>query len=241
MIPPITAAIKTPNAPTPPCSSAAGGVEKDEPDDLAEDGGVDDRAEVLFPELEAVEDDAAVGPGFGAPDDPADVFAAPACADAPAPDVPAPDVFEAEVDVADPVAPAAPLPAVDEPVDDGVPAAPGFAAVVRGLSCLLSAGFLSDEAGLPVLGIPDDVEEDGVDDGEPAPELPGFSFTFSALRSIVTGRFAPAPEAVDGLSVLPGLSAEPDPLPPDEDAPPEDLLSVAICSPPEPSGHTIHT
>lgn len=204
---------------------------------MAEDGGAVGRAELLLPGLEAVEDDAAVGPGFGAPDDPADVFAAPVCVVAPVADVPAPDGFEAEVEVADPAALAALLPAVD----DGVLAAPGFAAVARALSCLLSAGFLADEAGLPVLGIPDDVEEDAVDEGEPAPELPGFSFTFSALRSIVTGRFAPDPVAVDGLSVLPGLSAEPDPLPPDEDAPPEDLLSVAICSPPEPSGHTIHT
>ncbi|MCK7612478.1 hypothetical protein [Roseibium sediminicola] len=53
---------------------------------------------------------------------------------------------------------------------------------------------------------------------------------FSAVRSMVTGRLpAPAEEAL-----LPGLSPAPEPLPPDEDVPPEDFLSVAISSPPEP-------
>jgi len=71
----------------------------------------------------------------------------------------------------------------------------------------------------PGLEVPDDVLP-GVDD-EP---------TFSAVRSMVTGRL-PDP-AEDAL--LPGLSPAPEPLPPDEDVPPEDFLSVAISSPPEP-------
>lgn len=230
-MPPITAAIRTPNAPTPPLSSGAGGVENDDPDGFVEEDVVDvDLADALAPD--EAEADVAPAPVLavrGALEDAGVDFGAPDCAD-----VPAPGVF-AEVDV--PAAAAAAVPVVPAavllPVEVLVPGAPGFAPVGRVLSCLLSAGFGSDDAVAPVLGMPDD--------GAPAPALPAFSFTFSALRSIVTGRFAPAPDAVDGLSPLPGLSAEPDPLPPDEDAPPEDFLSVAICSPPEPSGHTIHT
>ncbi|MCV0426150.1 MAG: hypothetical protein K5905_11805 [Roseibium sp.] len=56
--------------------------------------------------------------------------------------------------------------------------------------------------------------------------LSGFAPTFSAFKSMVTGRLA-VPDEED-VVLLPGLSDEPDPLPPDEDAPPEDLLSVAI-------------
>ncbi|MES0883593.1 hypothetical protein [Roseibium sp. SCP14] len=62
--------------------------------------------------------------------------------------------------------------------------------------------------------------------------LPVFASTFSAFRSIVTGRLDVPVE--EGVLLLSGLSDEPDPLPPEEDAPPEDFLSVAICSPPEP-------
>ena len=55
--------------------------------------------------------------------------------------------------------------------------------------------------------------------------------TFSAVRSIVTGRLLlPEEDAV----LLPGLSLPPVPLPPDEDVPPGDFLSVVISSPPEP-------
>ena len=55
---------------------------------------------------------------------------------------------------------------------------------------------------------------------------PGFAPTFSAFRSMVTGRLD-VPDEEDVL-LLSGLSDEPDPLPPDEEVPPEDLLSVAI-------------
>ncbi len=61
---------------------------------------------------------------------------------------------------------------------------------------------------------------------------PGLLAAFSAVRSIVTGRL-PEPD-VEEAALLPGLSEAPDPLPPDEDVPPEDFLSVAISSPPEP-------
>ncbi|WP_421980009.1 hypothetical protein [Roseibium sp.] len=227
-MPPITAAISTPNAPTPPLSSGAGGVENDDPEGFAEEDVVDvDLADALAPD--EAEADVAPAPVLavrGALEDAGVDFGAPDCADVPVPGV------LVEDDVPAGAAAAAPA-AVLLPVEVLVPGAPGFAPVGRVLSGLLSAGFGSDDAVAPVLGIPED--------GEPAPALPAFSFTFSALRSIVTGRFALAPDAVDGLSPLPGLSAEPDPLPPDEDAPPEDFLSVAICSPPEPSGHTIHT
>lgn len=117
---------------------------------------------------------------------------------------------------------------------------PGFAAVGFVSAGFVSAGFLSDDAELPDFGTLDEelpvaVLADGV--------LPGLSATFSAFRSIVTGRLDPA--AVDGLSLLPGLSEEPEPVPPEEDVPPEDFLSVAICSPPEPilSGffHSLYT
>ncbi|MEM8701686.1 MAG: hypothetical protein AAGF82_07660 [Pseudomonadota bacterium] len=186
----------------------------------------------LAPELEAADEDVFPGPDAVARDplvDAGDGLEAPVC-----PEAPAPEVFAAD---ADPAAAAALLPLVA----DAELAAPGFAPAARGLSCFFSAGFLSAEAVLPVLGIPVEGEDDAEEDGAPVPALPGFSSTFSALRSIVTGRFVAAPEPVDGFSVLPGLSAEPDPLPPGEDAPPEDLLSVAICSPPEPFDHTIHT
>jgi len=59
---------------------------------------------------------------------------------------------------------------------------------------------------------------------------PGLVSFFSAVRSMVTGRLPPPAEE----ALLPGLSLAPEPLPPDEDVPPEDFLSVAISSPPEP-------
>lgn len=72
--------------------------------------------------------------------------------------------------------------------------------------------------------------EPGLDVLEDALVLLDVEPTFSAVRSMVTGRLpAPAEEAL-----LPGLSPVPEPLPPDEDVPPEDFLSVAISSPPEP-------
>lgn len=84
------------------------------------------------------------------------------------------------------------------------------------------------EAGLELAG-------DELPEADPDP-------TFSAVRSIVTGRLpapdeAPAPEDEpddEAVLLLPGLSEAPEPLPPDEDVPPEDFLSVAISSPPEP-------
>jgi len=86
-----------------------------------------------------------------------------------------------------------------------------------------------------------------VEAGPEVPALPGFvepvelsleaapdlAPTFSAVRSMVTGRFDGLLEDADEL---PGLSDDPDPLPLplEEDVPPEDFLSVAISSPPEP-------
>ncbi|WP_434055036.1 MAG: hypothetical protein RDA78_09275 [Roseibium sp.] len=235
MIPPITAAIRTPNAPTPPLASGAGGFENDDPEGFAVEDGAVDLAEVLEPEAVDAEPP---GPGFAVRDAAeveeeadGDGLPVPVGAEAPALEVLAAE--DGPVEDADAAEEAA-VPVPDFPAVEAVaPAAPGFAPVVFELSGFVSAGFVPADAAAPVLGTPE------VDD--PVPVLPDFSFTFSALRSIVTGRFAPAPEPVDGLSPVPGLSAEPDPLPPDEDAPPEDLLSVAIRSPPEPSGHTIHT
>jgi len=128
-------------------------------------------------------------------------------------------------------------------VADGAPpgfASPGFAAVGFVSAGFVSAGFLSDDAELPDFGtLDEELPVAALADGV----LPGLSATFSAFRSIVTGRLDPA--AVDGLSLLPGLSEEPEPVPPEEDVPPEDFLSVAICSPPEPilSGffHSLYT
>ena len=76
-------------------------------------------------------------------------------------------------------------------------------------------------------GLAEDVVEELVEAGD-GEDPACFASTFSAVRSIVTGRLD-APVVADGLSGLPE-----DPLPPEEDVPPEDFLSVAICSPPEP-------
>lgn len=97
---------------------------------------------------------------------------------------------------------------VDEPL---VPVPPGFAVVDE---------VLPVEELLPV-----------------APDAPGLPPTFSAVRSMVTGRFPLAEdEELDDEDDAPGLSVGPDPLPapPDEDAPPEGFLSVVISTPPEP-------
>ncbi|WP_029062490.1 hypothetical protein [Labrenzia sp. DG1229] len=114
--------------------------------------------------------------------------------------------------------------AVDAPgLEEAGPEPEGFA----------SAGFLSAAGVVPALGTLVDALE--------APGLPGFSSTFSAFRSIVTGRLEPVPEPLAGVVPLPGLSEAPLPFPPEEDVPPEDFLSVAIYSPPEPSGHLLYT
>ncbi|TYC53454.1 hypothetical protein FMN50_15235 [Rhodobacterales bacterium] len=96
----------------------------------------------------------------------------------------------------------------------------------------------------PVDADDDEPDEDaeGVDVVADADVPPLLASTFSAFRSIVTGRLD-APAAEDAL-LASGLSDGPLPLPPEEDAPPEDLLSVAIYSPPDHSGpktFTIHT
>lgn len=62
------------------------------------------------------------------------------------------------------------------------------------------------------------------------PAAPGLAPTFSAVRSIVTGRFGGVPE--DEAEPLPGLSEAP--LPPEEEVPFGDFLSVVISSPPAP-------
>jgi hypothetical protein len=85
----------------------------------------------------------------------------------------------------------------------------------------------------PVLVAPAVVPPDPVVELEPEDGFVsvGLAPTFSAVRSIVTGRLLlPEEDAV----LLPGLSLPPVPLPPDEDVPPGDFLSVVISSPPEP-------
>lgn len=223
MMPPITAAIRTPNAPTPPPrSSAAGGLEKLEDPD----GFVGDPVDAGF-EAPVVEDVLLVEPGLADADE-ADA------ADAVVPDgfaELAPEVAVAEEEPAD-VAERGVASRLAPGVDPGVEA-PGLEEVELEPAGFVSAGFLSAGGVVPVLGTLVAAPE--------APELPGFSFTFSAFRSIVTGRLEPALEALDGFAPLAGLSEEPLPLPPEEDVPPEDFLSVAICSPPEPSGHSLYT
>jgi hypothetical protein len=84
-----------------------------------------------------------------------------------------------------------------------------------------------------------------LEEGAPAEdEPPALAPTFSAVRSIVTGRLELLVD--EEVDALPGLSVGPLPPPPEEpeeDVPPEDFLSVAIYSPPEPTGSktfTIH-
>ena len=86
----------------------------------------------------------------------------------------------------------------------------------------------------PVLALPADEPPEDVPVAEALgvePLAPCLASTFSAVRSMVTGRFDALP---DDAEELPGLSVDPDPLPLEEDVPPEDFLSVAISSPPEP-------
>ena len=103
-------------------------------------------------------------------------------------------------------------------------------------SDLAPAPYLVDPAEGPVeVEVPD---LGTLVDGPVEDELPDLASTFSAVRSIVTGRLEPVVEEEDAL---PGLSVGP--FPPPEDVPPEDFLSVAIYSPPEPAGSktfTIH-
>jgi hypothetical protein len=102
---------------------------------------------------------------------------------------------------------------------------------------LVEAGEGPVEVGVPDLG----TLEEGA---PPEDELPALAPTFSAVRSIVTGRLELLVD--EEVDALPGLSAGPLPPPPEEpeeDVPPEDFLSVAIYSPPEPTGSktfTIH-
>lgn len=214
--------MRTPNAPTPPRSSVGGGLEKlEDPEDFAE---------------------APVDAGFA-------VLAA-----AEAPPVEAGLVEAEDVDVADAVVPVGfAEPALDVPEGEEEPAdaaergvesrltpdaelaveAPGLEEAGPEPEGFASAGFLSAAGVAPALGTLVDALE--------APGLPGFSSTFSAFRSIVTGRLEPVPEPLAGVVPLPGLSEAPLPFPPEEDVPPEDFLSVAIYSPPEPSGHLLYT
>jgi hypothetical protein len=85
-------------------------------------------------------------------------------------------------------------------------------------------------AGLDV----DDALDDEVDD----PSDPDLPLTFSGFKSIVTGRFEPVDEVVD--DVLPGLPDAPVLLPSDDDVPPGDFLSVAMCTPLEPDRSQDH-
>ncbi|MES0812920.1 hypothetical protein ABLO27_25730 [Roseibium sp. SCPC15] len=83
----------------------------------------------------------------------------------------------------------------------------------------VSPGFPSVEAVLPDFGTL--VLED-----EAVVPLPLFASIFSAFRSMVTGLLGVPVE--EGVLLLSGLSDDPGPLPPEEEAPPEDFLSVAI-------------
>ncbi|PVB61524.1 hypothetical protein DCO57_11850 [Labrenzia sp. 011] len=105
-----------------------------------------------------------------------------------------------------------------------VPVTPGFADAAEDPEG--GTDVVPEEvAELPGRGdFPDPAWED-----PPGEAAPGFGLTFSAARSIVTGRLD-APGDADVVSGLPG-----DPLPPEEDVPPEDFLSVVICTSPEPA------
>ncbi|MHA7776226.1 hypothetical protein [Roseibium sp. M-1] len=87
---------------------------------------------------------------------------------------------------------------------------------------------LLPEPELPEPELPEAVEPEVVLPAVPAAS--DLASTFSAVRSMVTGRFGGVPE--DELDPLPGLSEAP--LPPEEDVPPGDFLSVVISSPPDP-------
>ncbi|MBN9673994.1 hypothetical protein [Roseibium aggregatum] len=218
-MPPITAAISTPNALTPPRSSAAGGLEK-----VVEPTG-------FAALVEDVDDDGLL---LVADAEPAD-----------------------EVEVED-------IPGVDEAllllstdllsavlftevlVSDGE-----IFGVVEEAEDFAAPAPVEAEAAVPA-ALPDDAPDVSgfvplAEDVDPVEllssvALPGLASTFSAFRSMVTGRLE-EPAVEDDLPVS-GLSESPGPLPPaEDDAPPEDFLSVAICSPPGPQGlktFTIH-
>lgn len=242
-MPPITAAIRTPKAPTPPLSSAAGGLEKlVEPAGLAvleagfeavaEDVELPDPAEDGVAELAGREVDPAACDLPSVEAEPALAELPPAAEELEDEDVPEPGTLELPVFGA---SPGFAVPEELEAPDEAGPA--GLDALPVELPGELPAELpeeLPAEA-LPVEELP--VEEPAAD----AAPLPGLASTFSAFRSMVTGRLdAAVPEAVLLLS---GFSEDPLPFPPEEDVPPDDLLSVAIYSPPDPSGpktFTIH-
>ncbi len=116
----------------------------------------------------------------------------------------------------------------EDPNEDPVPVEPGF--VVAEDDPEGGTDVPPEEEGvLPgravLVELVEPVDEAPVDEAGDA----GFELTFSAARSIVTGRLE-EPEDAEGVSGLPD-----DPLPPEEDVPPEDLLSVVICTSPEPA------
>ncbi len=115
----------------------------------------------------------------------------------------------------------------DEEVEEAEVEEEGVAALLRAPAgeaveeVLLPAGL---EPGSVDPGLPEAPVEEALAEEEPAGvAAPGFASTFSAVRSMVTGRFD---DVEDEGGVAPCLSDAP--------LPPEDLLSVAICSPPEP-------
>ncbi len=205
----MTAAISTPKAPTPPLSSAAGG--------LAKVVGVVEEGREVDEELAGPPVLAAVLPAADADADAGlEALVEDAVPEEVAPEEVAEELADADLE-AD---------AVEEGVADGLRAVPeeadGVALLLAGLEAL-EVALLA--AGSEVAGLLDGLAEDA----SLEVEAPGFSPIFSAFRSIVTGRLD---DVEDEEGVLPGL---PDvPLPLEEDVPPEDLLSVAICSPPEP-------
>ncbi|MET1415787.1 hypothetical protein ABVF61_26190 [Roseibium sp. HPY-6] len=209
----MTAAIKTPNAPTPPRSWAAGGFENVEEEDGLEDGAAVLEADAL-PELAGLEEEEDVGPGFGVALELAlevadrglvEVDEGPAVVRALLED----DAAVGEDDEAG---------LLFDVVDEDAVVAEGLDGSAFAVSGFKSEGFLPGVVVLPVFGV--------LPDADPVADAPAFSFTFSAVRSIVTGRLEPV--LVDGFALLPGLSVGPDPLPPEEDVPPEDFLSVVI-------------
>ncbi len=208
----MTAAMRTPKAPTPPRSSAAGGLEKEvEPEERE---ALEVLELLLDDELGRLDGELVVLPvEDGLPEDEVDVLFVSA-------DLPAADAADVELEAED-VALVVPPGRVELWLDDPVGGVPER--LLDAVLALLEAGLLSAPAP-PGLAPPAEVLE-----GEP--EIPGLSPTFSAVRSMVTGRLD---EPLEVVELLPDLSEDPAPLPPEEDVPPEDFLSVAISSPPEP-------
>lgn len=231
----MTAATSTPKAPTPPRSSAAGGLEKlVEP----ERGGVPpggeprpdaepDAGDVPDDDFDAAEDEPVEAPEAGpvGPDE---------ALEAEEEGVEEGRVELNEEDVPPGFEPVEPAPdGVDDPAAEVLPAE----LVVVELPVVELPGVELPGAELPPLEPPvveplvgegrDELVEP-VEAAEPVDVAPGFAALFSAVRSMVTGRLD-VPEDEDGLSGLPEVS-----LPPEEDVPSEDFLSVAICTPPGP-------